>query len=69
VPSGQVTFVITNKGNEVHNFDITGVRTGALLSPGQTETWTIGLPPRNYVYICDVPFHLDRGMTGSLTVQ
>jgi uncharacterized cupredoxin-like copper-binding protein len=68
VPSGQITFVITNKGSEVHNFDITGVKTGALLAPGQTETWTIGLPPKTYVYICDVPFHLDRGMTGSLTV-
>jgi plastocyanin len=69
VPSGQVTFVITNKGQEVHNFDISGVRRGALLSPGQTETWTIGLPPKSYVYICDVPFHLERGMTGTLTVS
>ena len=69
VPSGQVTFVITNKGQEVHNFDISGVKAGALLSPGQTETWTVGLPPKTYNFVCDVPFHVDRGMTGTLTVS
>ncbi len=68
VPSGQVTFVITNKGAEVHNFSINGVKAGALLSPGASETWTVGLPPNTFTYVCDVPFHADRGMTGSLTV-
>jgi uncharacterized cupredoxin-like copper-binding protein len=68
VPSGQVTFVITNKGAEVHNFSINGVKAGAIISPGQTETWTVGLPPSGYTYVCDVPFHADRGMTGFLTV-
>jgi uncharacterized cupredoxin-like copper-binding protein len=68
VPSGQVTFVITNKGTEVHNFSINGLRAGTLLPPGGTETWTIGLPAGGYTYVCDVPFHVDRGMTGFLTV-
>jgi uncharacterized cupredoxin-like copper-binding protein len=68
VPSGQVTFVITNKGSEVHNFSITGVKAGKLLSPGQSETWTVALPAGTYGYVCDVPFHADRGMTGTLTV-
>ena len=68
VPSGKVTFVITNKGSEVHNFDITGVKAGAFLTPGQSETWTVSLPAGAYTYLCDVPFHLDRGMTGQLTV-
>ncbi|HEY8627755.1 MAG TPA: plastocyanin/azurin family copper-binding protein [Gaiellaceae bacterium] len=40
----------------------------ALLSRGQSETWTVGLPPGTYTYVCDVPFHADRGMTGALTV-
>ena len=44
MPSGQVTFVITNKGQQVHNFDILGVKVGKLLSPGQSETWTVALP-------------------------
>jgi len=68
VPAGTVTFVITNKGIEPHNFDIAGVRAGAILGPGQTETWTIGLTAKTYITVCDVPFHVDRGMTGNLTV-
>ena len=68
IPSGQVTFVITNRGQEVHNFDISGVKAGALLSPGQSETWTVALPAGNYNTICDVPFHADRGMVGTFTV-
>ena len=68
VPSGQVTFVITNNGSETHNFSVNGVKAGAVIGPGQTETWTVGLPPQSYNYICDVPFHVDRGMVGSLSV-
>ncbi|MGZ4395013.1 MAG: cupredoxin domain-containing protein, partial [Gaiellaceae bacterium] len=68
VPSGQVTFVITNKGNEVHNFSINGIHKGTLLSPRGTETYTVGLPPGGDTYQCDVPFHVERGMTGFLTV-
>ena len=67
-PSGQVTFVITNKGSEVHNFSIVGVKNGTLLSPGQSETWTVALPAKAYNYQCDVPFHVDRGMVGQFTV-
>jgi nitrite reductase (NO-forming) len=68
VPSGHVTFVIVNKGQQVHNFSITGVKTGKLLSPGQSETWTVALPPGSYNYQCDVPFHAGYGMVGSFTV-
>lgn len=68
VPSGQVTFVIKNDGAEVHNFSISGVKAGTLLNPGQSETYTVGLAPGTYTYVCDVPFHIDRGMSGRLTV-
>lgn len=68
VPSGQVTFVITNNGNEIHNFTVQGVKVGTLLAPGQSETYTVGLPAQRFSYVCDVPFHIDRGMLGSLTV-
>jgi uncharacterized cupredoxin-like copper-binding protein len=68
IPSGQVTFVIKNDGNETHNFDINGVKSGALLGPGQSETWTVSLAPGQYLYTCDVPFHVDRGMTGTFQV-
>ena len=68
VPSGQVTFVIRNNGNEVHNFTVQGVKVGTILNPGGTETYTVALPAARFSYICDVPFHIDRGMLGSLTV-
>jgi nitrite reductase (NO-forming) len=68
IPSGQVTFVITNRGGEVHNFSIAGGRQGALLAPGASETWTVGLPAGGYNGVCDVPFHIERGMTTTFTV-
>ena len=68
IPSGQITFVIKNKGNEVHNFTINGTKAGAQLAPGASETWTVALPPGRTYYTCDVPFHAERGMTGLLTI-
>jgi uncharacterized cupredoxin-like copper-binding protein len=68
IPSGQVTFVVKNSGNEVHNFDVNGSHSGALLAPGASETWTVALAPGQYLYTCDVPFHVDRGMTGTFNV-
>jgi uncharacterized cupredoxin-like copper-binding protein len=68
IPSGQVTFVVKNSGAEVHNFDINGTKSGALLAPGTTETWTVALAPGQYLYTCDVPFHVSYGMTGTFTV-
>ena len=68
IPSGQVTFVIRNNGSEVHNFSLSGVKNGTVIGPGQTETYTVSLPPSRYSYVCDVPFHIDRGMIGSLSV-
>jgi uncharacterized cupredoxin-like copper-binding protein len=68
IPQGTVTFVITNKGQEVHNFSITGIKGGQFLAPGQTETYTVGLAAGTYGTICDVPFHADRGMVGQITI-
>jgi uncharacterized cupredoxin-like copper-binding protein len=68
IPSGQITFVIKNSGNEIHNFAILGNRAGAQIGPGATETWTVSLPPGTYNYDCDVPFHAERGMVGQFTV-
>ena len=68
IPSGQVTFVIKNSGNEIHNFAILGNKAGAQIGPGASETWTVSLAPGTYNYDCDVPFHAERGMTGQFTV-
>lgn len=69
IPQGTVTFVITNKGQEPHNFDIAGVKAGAILAPGQSETWSIGLAARTYIIVCDVPFHIDRGMSSQMVIS
>lgn len=68
IPSGKVTFVIKNSGADVHNFDVNGVKSGAIIGPGQTETWTVSLAPGQYLVTCDVPFHVDRGMSGTITI-
>jgi uncharacterized cupredoxin-like copper-binding protein len=68
MPSGQITFIINNKGNEVHNFAILGNKAGAQIAPGTSETWTVSLPPGTYNYQCDVPFHASNGMVGQFTV-
>jgi uncharacterized cupredoxin-like copper-binding protein len=68
VPAGCIQFVITNRGAEQHNFDVQGVKAGAILSPGQSETWAVQLAAGTKQVVCDVPFHIDRGMTASFTV-
>jgi uncharacterized cupredoxin-like copper-binding protein len=68
IPSGKVTFVIKNSGADVHNFDVNGVKSGAILAPGATETWTVSLAPGQYLITCDVPFHVDRGMSGTIQI-
>jgi uncharacterized cupredoxin-like copper-binding protein len=67
-PSGQVPSVIKNSGTEIHNFAILGNKAGAQIGPGKSETWTVALAPGTYNYVCDVPFHTERGMTGQFTV-
>ena len=67
IPSGTVTFVITNKCiNGPCSFDLQGVKAGAILnSTGQSETWTVALAPGIYRYHCDID---PSGMKGSFTV-
>ena len=44
VSSGMVTFVITNKCADQCSFDLEGIKAGAILNAGQSETWTVALP-------------------------
>src|SRR6476660_9770977 len=64
IPSGMVTFVITNHCGGQCSFDLEGVKAGAILEPGQSETWTVALAPGVYRFHCDV----DHFMKGTLTV-
>jgi plastocyanin len=65
MPSGTVTFVIRNRCQGPCSFDLEGVKAGTILNPGQSETWTVTLPPGTYRYHCDVD---PDGMKGSFTV-
>ena len=64
VPSGTVTFVITNKCAERCSFHLEGIKAGAILDSGQSETWTVALAPGRYRIHCDV----DPAMTGTFFV-
>lgn len=54
IPSGMVTFVIISKCEGSCSFDLEGIKAGRTLNPGESETWTVALPPGNYRYHCDV---------------
>jgi uncharacterized cupredoxin-like copper-binding protein len=64
IPSGMVTFVIENKCEGQCSFDLEGIKAGAILEPGQSETWTVALRPGIYRFHCDVL----SMMKGTLTV-
>ena len=58
-----------NKGQQPHNFNLQGVKAGAIIGPNATETWTVGLAKNTYNFLCDVPFHESFGMVGQLVVS
>src|SRR6266550_5210093 len=68
IPSGNVTFVMKNVGTVTHNFDVSGVKAGPFLNPGESATMTLNLQGgRAYSYLCDVPGHAELGMKGTFT--
>jgi plastocyanin len=66
IPSGMVTFVITNNCTVRCSFDLQGIKAGAILTnKGQSETWTVALAPGIYRYHSDID---PSRMKGSFTV-
>jgi plastocyanin len=67
MPSGMVTFVITDRCiGSFCSFNLEGIKAGAHLdNVGESETWTVALPPGIYRYHCDASPTL---MKGSFTV-
>lgn len=66
IPSGMVTFVITNNCFGRCSFDLQGVKAGTIFDkPGDSETWTVALAPGVYLYHCDID---PTGMKGTFTV-
>jgi uncharacterized cupredoxin-like copper-binding protein len=68
VPAGCIQFNIKNDGGVQHNFNLVGIKQGAQIGPGATETWAVQLTAGVKNYTCDVPFHEGFGMIGTLTV-
>jgi plastocyanin len=65
IPSGNVTFAITNKCGGPCSFDLQGIKAGTVMyNVEQSETWTVSLAPGIYRYHCDV----FPGMKGEFTV-
>jgi len=68
VPSGNVTFVMSNNGSVTHNLDIMGTTPGPFLDPGKSASMTVNLQAgRTYTFVCDVPGHAAAGMQGTFT--
>jgi uncharacterized cupredoxin-like copper-binding protein len=66
---GKITFKETNIGSIPHNFDIQGVKAGALLAPSAHGSFTVSVKPGKYQYLCDVLGHSSLGMIGTLVVK
>jgi uncharacterized cupredoxin-like copper-binding protein len=74
VKSGDVTFNLKNDGQESHSLEIEGVNgqdqeIEGEVSPGQSGTLKVNLPPGKYEFYCPVANHKEMGMEGEITVN
>jgi uncharacterized cupredoxin-like copper-binding protein len=74
VKSGNVTFDLKNDGQQTHSLEIEDVNGSDQelegdVSPGQTGTLTVNLPPGKYEFYCPVANHKEMGMEGEITVK
>jgi cytochrome c oxidase subunit 2 len=73
--STDVTITLSNVGASVHNFNIDaknnesdpGIHSGDV-SPGESGTVTVNLPPGTWYFYCSIPGHEAAGMHGTITV-
>jgi uncharacterized cupredoxin-like copper-binding protein len=74
VKSGDVTFNLTNDAQETHSLEIEDVNgqdqeIEGDVSPGQSGTLKVNLPPGKYEFYCPVGNHKEMGMEGEITVN
>jgi uncharacterized cupredoxin-like copper-binding protein len=74
VKSGDVTFNLKNDGQVTHSLEIEDVNgqdeeIEGTISPGQSGTLQVNLPPGKYEFYCPVDNHKQMGMTGEITVK
>ncbi len=70
VPAGsKVRFLVTNRGNTIHDFVVKGRRT-RVLKPRQSQTITVTFPRKGtFSFLCSVPGHARLGMKGTFGVS
>jgi uncharacterized cupredoxin-like copper-binding protein len=74
VKSGDVTFNLTNDGQQPHSLEVEDVNgqdqeIEGDVSPGQSGTLTVNLKPGTYEFYCPVDGHKEMGMEGEITVN
>ncbi|HEY6652729.1 MAG TPA: cupredoxin domain-containing protein [Solirubrobacterales bacterium] len=74
VKSGDVTFTMKNDGQTTHSLEIEDVNgqdqeLEGDISPGQSGTLKVNLPPGKYEFYCPVGNHKEMGMEGEITVN
>ena len=74
VKSGEVTFNEKNDGQVTHSLEIEDVNgqdqeIEGEVSPGQSGTLKVNLPPGKYEFYCPVANHKEMGMEGEITVK
>lgn len=74
VKSGNVSFNLKNDGQTAHSLEIEDVNgqdkeLEGDVSPGQSGTLTVNLPPGKYEFYCPVDGHRQMGMEGEITVK
>jgi len=72
LPSGRVTFAVTNDGTITHSFEIEGngieKELKNPLEPGQTDMFSVNLTPGTYTVYCPIDDHRGQGMELEVTV-
>ncbi|HEY6636617.1 MAG TPA: cupredoxin domain-containing protein [Solirubrobacterales bacterium] len=71
---GDVTFRLTNDGQQPHSLEIEDVNgqdeeIEGEVQPGDSNTLTVNLPPGKYEFYCPVSNHKELGMEGEVTVK
>lgn len=74
VKSGDVTFTMKNDGQTTHSLEIEDVNgqdqeLEGDISPGQSGTLKVNLPPGKYEFYCPVGNHKEMGMEGEISVN
>jgi len=69
--AGEVTFTVTNDGEETHALEVEGngiEEETESIAPGESGTLTVELEPGEYEFYCPIDGHREEGMEGKLVV-